>query len=169
MPLVPPVAIALVAIVAAGCGSAQASHPGTAASTPAPSTPAASTPPHTTPATLTITLAGNQKTYTLKVGEKLHVYLLGTRAQRWLPPSASGIAVAPIVDPAGTLQIGVTGGAFAAVQPGRAILTSVRPPCRVMIPQNKADTEPASPPPTPYPVQACGPGRRFTVTINVLR
>lgn len=169
MPLVSPVAIALVAIVAAGCGSAQASHPGTAASTPAPSTPAASTPPHTTPATLTITLAGNQKTYTIKVGQKLRVYLLGTRAQRWLRPVASSIAVTPIADPAGTLQIGVTGGAFAAVQPGRAILTSVRPPCRVMIPQGKSDTEPAFPQPTSYPVQECGPGRRFTVTINVLR
>jgi hypothetical protein len=164
---------AAVAGVGAGCGSAGASHPGTAASaarptTPAPTTPAASTPPPGTAATLTITLAGDQKAYTIRVGEKVRVYLRGTSAQRWLVPLASGVAVAPVADPAGTLQIGVTGGSFTGVRPGRAVLTSVRPPCRT-IPQGKGDAEPAFPLHKAYPLQDCPPGRRFSVTINVLR
>jgi hypothetical protein len=172
-----PRAIPLVAaavIVAAGCGSAQASHsgaaaPATASRTPGPSTPATSPPPPGTGATMTITLAGNQRTYTIRVGERVRVYLRGTRAQRWLIPLASGIAVAPVPDPAGTLQIGVTGGSFTAVRPGRAVLTSVRPPCRITIPQGKNDLEPAFPLHKSYPVQDCAPGRRFTAWINVLR
>jgi hypothetical protein len=168
-----PFVVALMAAAAAGCGSAQASHSGASAPTPAPSTPAR-TPapsPHAggTPATITITLAGNQKTYTLRVGDRLRVYLRGTSAQRWLPPLASGIAVAPIADPAGTLQIGVTGGSFTAVRPGRAIVTSVRPPCKVPIPQGKGDVEPAFPLHKAYPLQDCPPGRQFSASINVLR
>jgi hypothetical protein len=118
---------------------------------------------------MTITLAGNQKTYTIRVGERLRVYLRGTSAQRWLTPLASGIAVAPVPDPAGTLQIGVTGGSFTAVRPGRAVVTSVRPPCRIAIPQGKNDVEPAFPLHKSYPVQDCAPGRRFTAWINVRR
>jgi hypothetical protein len=170
--------VAAAAFVAAGCGSAPASHsgagaPGTAtpasARTPGTGTPAASPPPPGTGATMTITLAANQKTYTIRVGDRLRVYLRGTSAQRWLTPLASGIAVAPVPDPAGTLQIGVTSGSFAAVRPGRAVVTSVRPPCRITIPQGKNELEPAFPLHKSYPVQDCAPGRRFTAWINVLR
>ncbi|HEY4466173.1 MAG TPA: hypothetical protein VGN41_26180, partial [Streptosporangiaceae bacterium] len=169
-----------VAFVAAGCASAQAAHSGAGApatATPAPARTPGTGPPGTSPpppppgtgATMTITLAGNQKTYTIRVGDRVRVYLRGTRAQRWLTPLASGIAVAPVADPAGTLQIGVTGGSFAAVRPGRAVVTSVRPPCRVAIPAGTNGVEPAFPLHQSYPVQDCAPGRRFTVWINVLR
>ena len=169
-----PFVVAVLAVMAAGCGSSPAPQPGTAVRATAPSTTAPATaPPATAPpgrtATLTITLAGDQKTYHVRVGDKLRVYLRGTSAARWLPPLASSAALTRIPDPAGTLQIGVTGAAFSAVRPGQVTVTSVRPPCKFTVPQAKGNLEPGVPVPTAYPLRYCAPSRRFSVSIIVLR
>ena len=48
-----------------------------------------------TAGTLVITVAGNAKTYCVRVGDKLHVDLRGTASDPWLRPLVSGDALAP--------------------------------------------------------------------------
>ena len=190
-------ATCLVAAVAVGCGTVPASHSGSAAHTAAaaraenpgktPGVPTAE-PTSTGPAraevpsgcqspapagptvkTIVITLAGNEKTYCVRVGDKLSVYLRGTDTNPWLRPLVSSNELVPIPNPAGTLARGVTGASFAAVRPGRVLITSVRPPCQVAIPLGKGDLEPAFAVPRAYPLRFCAPGHRFSASIIVLR
>jgi hypothetical protein len=190
-------AACLVAAAAAGCGTvSQSGTPaaGTAAPTGAarPATPATGAPAGTTGApagttgtsaagtpsgcqnrapaagTLTITLAGNQKTYCLRVGDRLRVYLRSTDSSQWLRPLANSTVLAPAPDPAGMLARGVTGAAFTAVRPGQALVTSVRPPCHVAIPLGKGGLEPSDPLPRAYPLQFCSPAHRFSAWLIVL-
>jgi hypothetical protein len=116
---------------------------------------------------LVITLAGNAKTYCVRVGGTLRVDLRGTDSNPWLRPLVSGDALAPI---AGAVTIkGVTSASFAAVRPGRVVMTSVRPPCQVAVPSAKRELEPAFPLPKTYPLRSCAPGHRFSALIIVRR
>ena len=131
-----------------------------------PSAASAGTP-EPTPETLVITLAGNAKTYCARVGDGLRVDLRGTDSDPWLRPLASGDALAPVP---GTVTAGaVTSASFAAVQPGRVIMTSVRPPCQVTVPFGKNELEPADPLPSVYPLKSCPPGHRFSILVIVRR
>jgi hypothetical protein len=193
--LIASLAICLAAVVIVGCGTVTASHPGPAAhSTPglaahstAPAAPASTTPgtpaspagarvppgcQGTAPAaatTLVITLAGNGKTYCVRVGGKLRVDLRSPDASSWLPPLTSSGALVPVPDGTNSLVRGLTAGSFAAARPGQALLTSVRPPCEVKIPVGKGDLEPADPLPPSYPLRLCGPGHRFSASVIVVR
>jgi hypothetical protein len=180
--------ICLLAVVAAGCGTVTASSPvggvqtttahpahpagsATAASqSPAPGIVSASTgvPPGCQhPAGDVLTLASNGKTYCIKVGQKFDVYLRGTVASRWLAPLASSDAIKPIPNGAFSLVAGLTGASFAGVRPGHVFITSLRPPCAGAITQ-KNEAEPAFPVPKTYPLHACAPQRRFSVTVIVV-
>ena len=119
------------------------------------------------PAGDVLTLASNGKTYCVKVGEKFDVYLRGTVASRWLVPLASSDVIKPVPNGASSLIAGLTGGSFAGVRPGRVFITSLRPPCTGAIAQ-KNEVEPAFPLPKTYPLHACAPQRRFSVTVIVL-
>lgn len=187
-------AACLVAAVTAGCGTAAGSQPGSAARTatagqtsgagasganPARSGTAASTagPAETgmpsgcqgqAARSLVITLAGNGRTYCVRVGGKVTVSLRGTAGNLWLRPLTSSGALTPSAQ--GTLAParGVTGASFDAVRPGQALLTSVRPPCEVKFPLQKGDLEPAFPVPRTYPLRLCAPDHRFRASIVVL-
>ena len=186
------VAACVVAAVAVGCGSARAPHPGPAAhaaaptktespgkkagvatagpvSAGAPSGCQGPAPRGPAGKALIITLAGNEKTYCVRVGNTLQVYLRCTGPDRWLRPLVSSSAVVPIPGTARTLAKGVTAASFAAVRPGQVIMTSVRPPCQIAVPLGKGDLEPAFPVPKAYPLRDCAPGRRFSASIIVLR
>jgi hypothetical protein len=178
------VAACLAAAVVAGCGTATASNPGSAGtSAPATTGSTGQGPGATTGAgkpsscqgsapaagAVTITLADNRKTYCLRVGDKLRVYLRGTDSSRWLRPVASSSSLEPSPDPAATLAREVTGGSFAAVRPGQVLVTSVRPPCRVPLSKDTHEVEPADPLPRIYPIQYCASAHRFSVWITVLR
>ena len=182
-------AICLAALVTAGCGTVQAPHPGSGAHPAVPARAKSQGPPpgvSTAPAsagsssgcqspasaepvarTLVITLAGNGKTYCARVGDTLRVDLRGTGSSSWLRPVVSGDAVVPV--PGAATDEGVTGASFAAIRPGRVIVTSVRPPCRVAVPSAKDELEPAFPLPKVYPLRACAPGHRFSVLVIVRR
>jgi len=155
--------ICLAAIVTVGCGTVQTPHPGSGSSSgcqsSAPAGPAART--------LVITLAGNGKTYCARVGDTLRVDLRGPGSGPWRRPLVSGDAVVPI--PGAASDGGVTGTSFAAVRPGRLIVTSVRPPCRVAVPSAKDELEPAFPLPKVYPLRFCPPGHRFSALVIVRR
>ena len=154
----------LLAAVTAGCGTATASSPAGGAQTTA-SPPHATSCPH--PAGDVLTLASSGKTYCIKVGEKFDVYLRGTVASRWLAPLASTDAIKPVPNGALSLVAGLTGASFAGARPGRVSITSLRPPCAGAITQ-KNEAEPAFPLPKTYPLHACAPQRRFSVTVIVV-
>ena len=180
-------AIWLVAFATAGCGTVTAQQPPAAPSatvhnagqTPVPTASPASTATPSgcqSPApvgrgvkTLVITQAGNGKTYCVRVGDKLSVYLRGTDAHPWLRPLADSNVLMPIPNPALTLARGVAAASFAAVRTGQVLVTSVRLPCQIAIPPGKGDIEPAFPVHAVYPLRLCAPTHRFSVSIIVLR
>jgi hypothetical protein len=182
------IAACAVAAVAVGCGpvqarpsraaasaasSVRAEDPTTKASVPA----GASTPsgcPGSAPAgpagtTVLITLAGNGKTYCIRVGDTLRVDLRAPGSGPWLRPLVSGRALVPGAGAVPTPATGVTSASFAATRPGQVIMTSVRPPCHIAIGAAKGGLEPAFPLPRTYPLRFCGPGHRFSVSIIVRR
>jgi hypothetical protein len=181
------VAICLLAVAAAGCGTVTPSssaggtqttaapvHPTASATaarqSPAPGVSNASTGVPSScqhPAGDVLTLASNGKTYCIKVGEKFDVYLRGTVASRWLVPLASSDAIKPAPNGALSLVAGLTGASFAGARPGQVFITSLRPPCAGAITQ-KNEAEPAFPLPKTYPLHACAPQRRFSVTVIVV-
>src|SRR5487761_1148076 len=138
-------ATCLIAAATVGCGTAHAGQPGSPGHTGAPAT--AGNPGQqpgvrsasgcqgaalagSAAQTLVITLAGNGKTYCVRGGGKLSVDLRSTDNHSWLPPLVSSGALVPIPDGANSLVKGLTAGLFAAVRPGQALVTSVRPPCQ---------------------------------------
>ena len=166
-------AICLAGAVTVGCGTVRAPHSGSGARMAVPAKTAShGTQPGASTAgpgragsssgcqspgsagarepaaqTLVITLAGNAKTYCARVGYRLRVDLRGTDADPWLRPLASGDAV----------------------QPGRVVMTSVRPPCQVAVPSAKNELEPAFPLPGVYPLKSCPAGHRFSALVIVQR
>lgn len=175
-------AAGLLAALVTGCATAPASSPGPGTHTTGSAAPAAGqtqSPSVVTATTATrsgcqrlaggtLTLASNGRTYCLRVGQHLSVYLRGTVASRWLVPRVSGNALVGAPNGALSLIAGVTGASFRAARPGRVLITSVRPPCQVAIPA-KNEAEPASSVPTTYPLRSCAPSRRFSVVIVVTR
>jgi hypothetical protein len=167
------VAVCLLAVAAAGCGTVTASSPAPGARTTAP--PVHPAAPATTgapsgcqhPAGGELTLASNGKTYCVRVGERFEVYLRGTVASPWLAPLASSVVLRAVPNGAFSLVAGLTGGSFAAVRPGQAFITSLRPPCAGPITQRN-EAQPKYPLPRTYPLHSCTPQRRFIVTIVVL-
>jgi hypothetical protein len=173
----------LVAVIS-GCGTVSASAPGggghpagtPAAATPAAATPAAATPVPATPAAATcqrpaddtVTLASNGKSYCVRIGQRLAVYLQGTPSRPWLVPLASSDALKPVPDGAMSLRAGLTGESFAAARPGRVLITSIRRPCTAAM-MGKNEAEASGSLPRVYPLGFCPAPGRFSVSVTVLR
>jgi hypothetical protein len=184
--------ICLAAAVMVGCGTVPAPQSGSGAHTAVPANasnhgtqPGASTTgpasvgsssgcqspapagTHEPAATTVVTLAGNAETYCVRVGDRLRVDLRGTESDPWLRPLVSGDSLVPIP---GVVTTGaVTSVSFAAVQPGRVTMTSVRPPCQVAVPSGKNELEPGFPLPKAYPLKSCPAGHRFSALVIVQR
>ena len=165
----------LLAVVIAGCGTVTASAPGAggppATHSPAPSTPAAGTGAPSScqrPADDTVTLAGNGKSYCVRIGERLDVYLQGSLSRPWLVPLASSDVLVPVPNGGMSLPVGLTGESFAAARPGRVLITSIRRPCTAaMMGKNQAEASASLP--RVYPLGFCPPPGRFSVSVTVLR
>jgi hypothetical protein len=183
-------AICLAAVVTGGCGTVPAPHSGSAAHAAVPakaanhgthpgtstaraagagSSPGCQSPAPTglTAKTFVITLAGNAETYCVRVGDKLRVDLRGTDSDPWLRPLISGNALVAI--PGAVMAKEVTRASFAAVRPGRVMVTSVRLPCQVAVPTAKSELEPGFQLPKVYPLRSCPPGHRFSALVIVRR
>jgi hypothetical protein len=191
-------AACLIAAVTAGCGTVtssqavtggpgmapgatgQAGHtPGTARYGPAGARPASTGPagggalagcqgPAPAGQSLLITTASNGKTYCVRVGQQVDVQLRGTRSSPWLGPLASSNVLTAVPNGELSLVAGLTEEWFAGARPGQVIITSVRPPCRVSMPQWKTGIQPAFPVPKSYPLRFCAPEHRFSVSIIVV-
>jgi hypothetical protein len=179
------IAACAIAAVAVGCGSVRApragaaAHPAASARAGGPTTdpvaPAGTgsgcpgaAPARRAGATVVITLAGNGKTYCVRVGDTLRVDLRAPASGGWLRPLVSGRTLVPIKDAVPTPALGVTSASFAALRPGQVIMTSVRLPCHIAI-GAKGGLEPAFPLPKIYPLRFCAPGHRFSVWVIVRR
>jgi hypothetical protein len=136
-------------VVTAGCGTAQA----TADTHPTPGHP---TPAHCLHASGVLSNADSGKTYCLRVGDRVGIILHSTERDLWRVPLASNSVLKGVPNGALSLVAGATGAFYKATRPGRAMVTSIRPPCRA----TSSST-------TSYPVKSCAPKDRFTVTIIV--
>jgi hypothetical protein len=152
--------------LAAGCGQQQA---GSAASgpsgTPAPSTappPAAacgSAAPTAPPnRTLTLSAGDTGRSFCIRQGIGVLVYLKGTPQLKWDALKSSSAAMTPAANGHLALQVGVTGGFFVAAHPGVADITSTRSPCAPM-------ATPSGP--TTSNPHKCGITQTFKVTVRV--
>lgn len=126
-----PLVLSVVALAAlipvAGCAHTTANGATTGATSTPPASASTGTAGCVRPR-LTITSADNNKTLCVTTGTVITVMLRGTPSDKWTPIHSSSIAVTPRVDPALTLQAGVTGAAFDAATPGTATISSTRPP-----------------------------------------
>jgi hypothetical protein len=83
---------------------------------------------------LTITAAGNYKTFCVTKGTKISVFLKGTPDRKWAPIHASSGVLRPAANGELALAMGVTGASFLAAEPGTATITSARPVCAKGVP-----------------------------------
>jgi hypothetical protein len=104
----------------------------------------------------------------MRVGQEVEVQLRGTMSSPWLPPLASSAVLHAVPNRAGSLIAGLTEGRFAGARAGQALITSIRPPCKGAIGSSKNELEPAFPLPRLYPLRACAPDSRFSVTLVVV-
>jgi hypothetical protein len=123
---------------AAACGSA---------------TPTA--PPHRT---LTLSAGDNGRSFCIRQGIGVLIYLKGTPHLKWDALKSSSAAMAPTANGHLALALGVTGGYFVAAHPGVAAITSTRSPCGPQV----TPTGPTSSNP-----RKCGITQSFKVTVRV--
>ena len=155
-----------VSALTAACGQQQA---GSAASgspgSPAPSSgpPAAAACGSATPTappnrTLTLSTGDNGRSFCIRPGTGVLVYLKGTPMLKWDALKSSSAAMVPTANGHLALAIGVTGGYFVAAHPGVAAITSTRSPCG-------PEVTPTGP--TTSNPKKCGITQTFRVTVRV--
>jgi hypothetical protein len=152
----------LPAVAIAGCGTAPA--PGAGGHSPTAPTVQSSCQ---RPADDTVTLAGNGKSYCVKVGERVEVHLQGTLSRPWLMPLASSDVLVPVPADGMSRPAGLTGESFAAARPGQVRITSIRRPC-VAVMMGKDEVEASGSLPRVYPLGLCPAPGRFSVSVTVL-
>jgi hypothetical protein len=168
-----------VSLLTVACGH---QRPGPAASGPAATRPAASAasgnPSATSPAasapaaacgstaavpgpgrTLTLSNTDNGRSFCVRRGTGVLIYLHGTATARWNRLRSSSAALVPSANGHLMLALGVTGGYFVATQPGSAVISSARSRCG----------QPAAPPSASAASgkASCGTVELFRVTIKV--
>jgi len=151
--------------LAAGCGQEAGSSASGPSSTPASPTvpPAAAACGSAAPTappnrTLTLSAGDNGRSFCIRQGIGVLVYLKGTPQLKWDALKSSSAAMAPAANGHLALQVGVTGGYFVAAHPGVADITSTRSPCAPM-------ATPSGP--TTSNPRKCGITQNFKVTVRV--
>jgi hypothetical protein len=163
---VPLLAAAVIGVsaLAAACGQQQAgpaasgSSSSAAPSTAPPAACGSATPTAPPNRTLTLSAGDNGRSFCIRQGIGVLVYLKGTPQLKWDALKSSSAAMVPTANGHLALALGVTGGYFVAAHPGVAALTSTRSPCG---PQ-ATPTGPTSSNP-----RKCGITQTFTVTVRV--
>jgi hypothetical protein len=108
--------------------------------------------------TLTLTLTDSTRSFCVKRGTGVLIYLRGTALDRWGPLKSSSAVLVPSANGHLSLAVGVTGGYFVAAQPGSAVITSARSRCGPAVPPSA---------PTMSGKASCGSIELFLVTIRV--
>jgi hypothetical protein len=141
-------------------GSAMSGSSGTpASSTGAPAAAAcgAATPTSPPGHVLTLRAGDTGRSFCVKPGTGVLIYLKGTQELKWGALKSSSAALVPRANGHLALALGVTGGYFVAAQPGVAAITSSRSPCHL---------EPSASP-SAGNERKCGITESFRVTVRV--
>jgi len=146
--------------VTAACGQ-QRPGPiasGTAASSP-PAAACGAMPAVLGPGrTLTLSMTDSSRSFCVRRGTGVLIYLRGTATHKWGPLKSSSAVLVPSANGHLSLALGVTGGYFVAARPGSAVITSARSRCGPAVrPTVPATSGKAS----------CGSIELFRVTIRV--
>ena len=139
----------------AASGSSASAAPSTGA--PAAAACGTATPVPQAERTLTLRAADSGRSFCVKPGTGVLIYLKGTPTLKWAALQSSSDALVPRANGHLALALGVTGGFFVAVHPGVADITSSRSPCRL----------PASASPSAGSSEQCGTIQTFRVTVRV--
>jgi hypothetical protein len=154
-------------VLIVGCGQ---QRPAPASGTPSATSPAASAPTGAAACgaaaavlgpgrTLTLNTTDNSRSFCVKRGTGVLIFLHGTATARWSPLKSSSAALVPSANGHLMLALGVTGGFFVAAKPGSAVISSARSRCG-----------PSAVPPTAPATSgkaSCGSIELFRVTIRV--
>jgi len=124
---------------------------------PAPAACGAAVPTSPPGRVLTLGAGDTGRSFCIKPGTGVLIYLRGTPALKWAALRSSSAALVPKANGHLALALGVTGGYFVAAQRGVAAITSSRSACP---PQG-----PASPPAGNQ--EECGVTQTFRVTVRV--
>jgi hypothetical protein len=108
--------------------------------------------------TLTLTQTDSTRSFCVKRGTGVLIYLRGTAIDRWGPLKSSSAVLVPSANGHLSLAVGVTGGYFVAALPGSAVITSARSRCGPAVPPSA---------PTMSGKASCGSIELFRVTIRV--
>ena len=109
--------------------------------------------------TLLLRSGDNGKSFCLTQGGSVLVILRGSPGSIWAPVHASSAVLVPRANGHLTLARWVTGAAFAAVRPGTAVLSSMRPVCRGSVPVGAGSSSP--------PAMACATELAFRAAVVV--
>lgn len=149
----------------AACGTQQAgspaggSSPSTAASVAVSPNCTGAAPSSPQNPVITLSAHDNGKSYCIKQGTGVMIYLKGTRALPWSPLKSHSTAMVPRANGHMMLMLGVTGGYFVADHQGVAVITSSRNPCGPRV---------APTGPTTSHKMLCGVVETFQVTVTVV-
>ena len=151
----------------AACGQQQAGPPaGGSSPSPSGSVAVSANCTGTAPASparrvVTLSASDNGKSFCVRQGTGVLIYLKGTPAVRWTQLRSSSAALVPRANGHLMLMLGTTGGYFVAIRQGVAVITSSRSPCGPRIP----------PTPTAHAAPGrmhCGAIESFRVTVQVI-
>ncbi|HUZ36458.1 MAG TPA: hypothetical protein VMV17_09020 [Streptosporangiaceae bacterium] len=165
-------AVTIVAVaVTAGCGQqrpgSSTSGPGSPAGTPsagpvAPAGCGGAVPTSPPDRTLTLTASDSGRSFCIRPGTGVLIYLKGTRSLMWTALKSSSGALVPRPNGHLMLALGVTGGYFVAVKPGLAAISSERSPCG-----SRYTPNPPTRPTTSGKTMMCGVIQSFRVSVTV--
>jgi hypothetical protein len=165
-------AVTIMAVaVTAGCGQQRAGSSASSSASPGgtpsagPVAPAGcngavpTSPPNRT---LTLTVSDSGRSFCVRPGTGVLIYLKGTPSLKWTALTSSSGALTPRANGHLMLALGVTGGYFVAVKPGLAVISSQRSPCGSRFTPN-----PPTRPTTSGKTSACGVVQSFRVSVTV--
>jgi hypothetical protein len=142
---------------ASGSGS-----PAPTAGAPAAAACGAATPTAPPDRTLTLSAGDSGRSFCVRPGVGVLIYLKGTPTARWAALKSSSPAMVPTANGHLALAVGVTGGYFVAAHPGTAAITSSRSRCAPPAPSS-APTGPT----TSNQNKGCGVSQTFRITVRV--
>jgi hypothetical protein len=147
----------------AGPAASGSPSPAAAAGAPAAAACGAATPTAPPDRTLTLSAGDSGRSFCIKPGVGVLIYLKGTQTSKWAALQSSSPAMVATANGHLALQLGVTGGYFVAAHPGTAAITSSRSPCTPSAP-----SAPPTGPTTSNQSKGCGVRQTFRVTVRVV-
>ncbi len=160
VPVLATTVIIAAAAMTAACGTQHAgSSPSTAPGGAVSPTCTQAAPSSPQNPVITLGARDNGKSYCIKKGTGVLIYLKGSQALPWSHPTSHSTAMVPRANGHMMLMLGVTGGYFVADHQGVAVITATRSPCGARV---------APTGPTTSHKMLCADIQTFRVTVTVV-